>query len=164
MDGNSHLVLPSCITSTSCNTVSDSQYFDINSMVDYWGYTEHITMNDNLFQADQIERRNREAGHNRCDRKSSEMDINRTQHILNSLMIFSFLIFGGLSGVLLITDAPLTSLTVSLPFAFLFLCIMTLIVTGQIDEKPQMIEKYLREWLIICIFVVILAALVFTLA
>jgi hypothetical protein len=79
-------------------------------------------------------------------------------------MIFSFLIFGGLSGVLLITDTPLTSSTVSLPFAFLFLCIMTLIVTGQIDEKPQMIEKYLREWLIICIFVVILAALVFTLA
>ncbi|MGY5861288.1 MAG: hypothetical protein RTU09_02795 [Candidatus Thorarchaeota archaeon] len=92
------------------------------------------------------------------------MELGRTQHILNSLMILTFLIFGGLSGVLLITDTPLTSSTVALPFAFLFLCIMTLIVTGQIDEKPQMIEKYLREWLIVCIFVVTLAALVFTLA
>ena len=92
------------------------------------------------------------------------MELGRTQHILNSLMILTFLIFGGLSGVLLITDTPLTSSTVALPFAFLFLCIMTLIVTGQIDEKPQMIEKYLREWLIVCIFVVTLAALIFTLA
>jgi len=121
-------------------------------------------MNDNLFQADQIEKRSRKVNQNRCDRESSEMDINRTQHILNSLMILSFLIFGGLSGVLLITDTPPTSSTVALPFAFLFLCIMTLIVTGQIDEKPQMIEKYLREWLMICIFGVIVAALTFTLA
>jgi len=79
-------------------------------------------------------------------------------------MILSFLIFGGFSGVLLITGAPLTSSTVALPFAFLFLCIMTLIVTGQIDEKPKMIEKYLREWLIVCIFGVILATLAFALA
>ena len=91
------------------------------------------------------------------------MDLNRTQHILNSFMILAFLIFGGLSGVLLITDTSLTSSTVALPFAFLFLCIMTLIVTGQIDETPQMIEKYLREWLIICIFGVIIGALAFTL-
>lgn len=91
------------------------------------------------------------------------MDLNRTQHILNSLMILAFLIFGGLSGVLLITDTPLTSATVALPFSFLFLCIMTLIVTGQIDEKPQMIEKYLREWLIICVLGVIIGALAFTL-
>ena len=91
------------------------------------------------------------------------MNINRTQHILNSLMILAFLIFGGLSGVLLITNTPLTSSTVALPFAFLFLCILTLIVTGQIDEKPQMIEKYLREWLVICIFGVVVAALAFTL-
>jgi len=133
-------------------------------MVDYPGNTKYITMNDNLFQAKQIEKRSRNIDRNRCDRESSEMDINRTQHILNSLMIFAFLIFGGLSGVLLITSTPLTSSTVALPFAFLFLCIMTLIVTGQIDEKPQMIEKYLREWLIVCIFGVIAAALAFTLA
>jgi len=133
-------------------------------MVNYLGYTKHITMNDNLFQADQIEKRSRKVDPNRCDRESNEMDINRTQHILNSLMILAFLVFGGFSGVLLITDTPLTSSTVALPFAFLFLCIMTLIVTGQIDEKPQMIEKYLREWLVICIFGVIVAALAFTLA
>lgn len=90
------------------------------------------------------------------------MNVERIQHILNALMILSFLIFGGLVGIVIITDAPLVSKTVALPFAFLFISLMTLVVTGQIRERPQRVKSYLREWLIICSFGVILCALAFT--
>ncbi|MFW9980386.1 MAG: hypothetical protein ACFFE3_00550 [Candidatus Thorarchaeota archaeon] len=92
------------------------------------------------------------------------MDIGRIQRILTALMIFSFLIFGLLTGIIFIADAPLDATTTSLPFAFLFISAMTLITTGQINNSPQRVEKYVREWLIICIFGAILAALTFTLA
>lgn len=90
------------------------------------------------------------------------MDIERVHHVLNSLMIVSFLIFGGLSGILLITDAPLNGRTVSLPFSFLFISMMTLVVTTQIKDNPNRINMYIREWLLICVFVIIISALTFT--
>ncbi len=92
------------------------------------------------------------------------MDVDRIRHVLNSLMILSFLIFGALSAIVLITDASLTSATIALPFAFLFISFMTLIVTGQINDRPRLVRKYLRDWLIICAIMVFVSALVVTIA
>ena len=89
------------------------------------------------------------------------MNVDRIQRILTSLMILSFLIFGLLAGVILLTDVPLSNSTASLPFAFLFISAMTLITTGQIRERPQKTKKYAREWLFVCIVVLIIAALAF---
>ena len=91
-----------------------------------------------------------------------KMDIERVRHVFNSLMIISFFIFGGLAGILLIIDAPLNGRTVSLPFSFLFVSIMTLILTTQIKDNPNRIDLYIREWLATCIFVIIISALTFT--
>jgi hypothetical protein len=90
------------------------------------------------------------------------MDVERIKHIMNSLMIVSFLIFGGLSAIILITDASLNNATISLPFAFMFISLVTLITTGQIDEKPKLAQKYLRDWLVICTIGIIISALVFS--
>lgn len=92
------------------------------------------------------------------------MELERIKHVLNSLMILSFLVFGILTALILVTDTPLTNSSVALPFSFLFISLMTLISTGRIDEKPQMSERYLFEWLVICIFGVVIGALAFTLA
>ena len=90
------------------------------------------------------------------------MDVDRIKHIMNSLMILSFLIFGALSGIILITDVPLTNTSVSLPFAFLYISIATFVITAQIDERPKLIQKYLRDWLIICLVGIIISVLAFT--
>ena len=90
------------------------------------------------------------------------MDVIRIKHILNSLMILSFIIFGGLAGIIMITDIPLTNGSVALPFAFLFISLVTLLITGQIDEKPDLVQKYMRDWLIICTIGIIISALAFT--
>lgn len=90
------------------------------------------------------------------------MDVERIQHIMTSLMILSFLVFGALAGIVLIADAPLTNATVSLPFAFLFVAIVTFIITGQIEEKPNLARKHLWNWLIICIVGIVISALAFT--
>ena len=90
------------------------------------------------------------------------MDVIRIKHIMNSLMILSFLIFGGLAAILMITDVPLTNGTVALPFAFLFISLSTLIITGQIGEKPNLVQKYMRDWLIVCTIGIIISALAFT--
>ena len=90
------------------------------------------------------------------------MDVDRIKHIMNSLMILSFLIFGALSGIILITDVPLTNTSVSLPFAFLYISVATFVITAQIDERPKLIQKYLRDWLIICLVGIIISALAFT--
>ncbi|MFW9943647.1 MAG: hypothetical protein ACFFB7_01485 [Candidatus Sifarchaeia archaeon] len=92
------------------------------------------------------------------------MDVDRIRHILNSLMILSFLIFGALSAIILITDTSLTNGSVALPFAFLFISFMTLIVTGQINDRPRLVRKYLRDWLIVCAIMVLVSALVVTFA
>ncbi len=92
------------------------------------------------------------------------MDVDRIKHIMNSLMIFSFLIFGALSGILLISDTPLTNTSVSLPFAFLYISLATFIMTAQISERPKLVQKYLRDWLIICLVGIIISALTFTLS
>jgi len=92
------------------------------------------------------------------------MDVDRIKHIMNSLMVLSFLIFGALSGILLITDVPLTNTSVSLPFAFLYISLATFIITAQINERPKLIQKYLRDWLIICFVGIIISALAFTLS
>jgi hypothetical protein len=76
-------------------------------------------------------------------------------------MILSSLIFGGLLAIIFITDASLNNATVSLPFAFLFISITTLITTGQINEKPKLAHKFLRDWLIICTIGIVISALVF---
>ena len=90
------------------------------------------------------------------------MDTERIQHIMTSVMILSFLIFGALAGIVLISDARLTNATVSLPFAFLFISIVTFIITGQIEEKPNLARKYLWNWLFICILGIVISALAFT--
>jgi hypothetical protein len=90
------------------------------------------------------------------------MDVERIKHIMNSLMILSLLIFGGLVGIILITDVQLSNTTVSLPFAFLFIFLVTFITTGQISDRPQFTAKYLRDWLIICTIGIIISALAFT--
>ena len=90
------------------------------------------------------------------------MDVIRIKHILNSLMILSFIIFGGLAGIIMITDIPLTNGSVALPFAFLFISLTTLIITGQIDEKPDLVQKYMRDWLIVCTIGIVISALAFT--
>jgi hypothetical protein len=92
------------------------------------------------------------------------MDVDRIRHILNSLMILSFLIFGGLAAIILVADVELTNPAVALPFAFLFISLMTLITTGQINERPRLVKKYLRDWLIICTFGILISALVITFA
>jgi hypothetical protein len=79
-------------------------------------------------------------------------------------MILSFLIFGTLSAIILITDTPLANATVALPFAFLSISFMTLIVTGQINERPRLVKRYLRDWLIICAFIVLVSSLIVTFA
>ena len=90
------------------------------------------------------------------------MDVERIKHIMNSLMILSLLIFGGLLGIIMITDVQLSNTTVSLPFAFLFITIVTFITTGQINDRPKLTAKYLRDWLIICTVGIIISALAFT--
>ncbi len=68
-------------------------------------------------------------------------------------------------GIIVITDVSIVaSKTIALPFAFLFLLIMTLITTGRIQERPKRVRIFLREWLVICSFGVILCALAFTFA
>ena len=90
------------------------------------------------------------------------MDVDRIKHIMNSLMILSFLIFGALSAIVLITDVPLNNTSVSLPFAFLYISTATFVITAQINERPKMIQKYLRDWVIICLVGIIISALTFT--
>jgi uncharacterized membrane protein YbjE (DUF340 family) len=90
------------------------------------------------------------------------MDVDRIKHIMNSLMILSLIIFGALSGIILITDVPLTNSSVSLPFAFLYISIATFVITAQITDRPKLIQKYLRDWLIICLVGIIISALAFT--
>ena len=90
------------------------------------------------------------------------MDVDRIKHIMNSLMILSFLIFGALSGIILITDVPITNTSVSLPFAFLYISTATFVITAQINERPKLIQRYLRDWLIMCLIGIIISALVFT--
>ncbi|TET09442.1 MAG: hypothetical protein E3J86_07940 [Candidatus Thorarchaeota archaeon] len=94
--------------------------------------------------------------------ETHEMDIERIKHIMNSLMILSLLIFGGLVGIIMITNVQLSNTTISLPFAFLFIFIITFITTGQINDRPKLTGKYLRDWLIICTIGIIISALAFT--
>lgn len=90
------------------------------------------------------------------------MDVTRIKNIMTALMILSFLIFGGLVAIIIITDVSLTNATVALPFAFLFISVTTLIISGQIDDKPKLVQKYMRDWLIICTIGIIISALAFT--
>jgi len=93
----------------------------------------------------------------------NEMNVDRIRHVLNAIMILCFLIFGGLMGIILIVDASIVvSRTIALPFAFLFLFIMTLITTGRIQERPKRVRTYLREWLFICTLGVVICALALT--
>ena len=92
------------------------------------------------------------------------MKTDRIRHVLNSIMILSFLIFGLLSGVIILTDAPLTSATVSLPFVFMFISMTTFLIIDKISDRPHMAERYLFEWTVTCIFGIVLGALAFTLA
>ena len=91
------------------------------------------------------------------------MDVERIKHIMNAIMIFSFFIFGGLFGIILITDIPLNNATAPLPFSFLFISIVTFITTSQIDERPKLVQKYMRDWLFICTIGIIISALALTL-
>jgi len=64
--------------------------------------------------------------------------------------------------IIMITDVSLNNTTAPLPFAFMFISIVTFITTGQIDEKPKLVQKYLKDWLIICTAGIIVSALAFT--
>jgi uncharacterized membrane protein len=57
----------------------------------------------------------------------------------------------------------LENATAALPFAFLFISGMTLVTTGQIRNRPQKVGNYLRDWLVVVVFVVVISALAFTL-
>ncbi len=92
------------------------------------------------------------------------MEIEHVQNVLKSLMIIAFLIFIGLSGIIVIKDVELTTRTVALPFAFLYISASTLITTGRIEDQPSQAKAHLRSWLLLCIFGVLLAALAFTFA
>jgi len=91
------------------------------------------------------------------------MDVERIKHIMNSIMILAFLIFGGLFAIIIITDTTLNSTTVPLPFAFLFISITTFITTSQINEKPKLVQKFMREWIFICTIGIVISALALTL-
>jgi hypothetical protein len=90
------------------------------------------------------------------------MEAKRIRRILDSLMVLSFVILCALIGLIVIRHASLTSKTISLPFAFLFISLTTLAVTGQIDEDPSGVDRYLINWLFACVFAVFLSAIVFT--
>lgn len=90
------------------------------------------------------------------------MDVERIKHILTSFMILSLLIFGGLVAIIMITDVRLNNASASLPFAFLFIFLATLVTTAQIDERPKLVRKYMRDWLIICTIGIIISALAFS--
>jgi hypothetical protein len=90
-----------------------------------------------------------------------KMDVSRIQRILTSVMVITFLLFGLLIGVIFITHTPIDNITVSLPFAFLFISAMTLITTGQINDNPNRVNKYIRDWLILCIFGVLMSTFAF---
>ena len=92
------------------------------------------------------------------------MDVERIRRVLDSLMILSFLIFCALAGMIVLTDFPLTTKAVSLPFAFLFISLATLVVTGQIDENPAGVDKHLVKWLFVCVFGVLMTAFTFTIS
>lgn len=77
-------------------------------------------------------------------------------------MVLSFLILCVLAGVIVLTKSSLTSKTISLPFAFLFISLTSLAVTGQIDENPAGIDRYLIKWLLVCVFGALFSALIFT--
>lgn len=92
------------------------------------------------------------------------METKHVQNVLTSLMIISFLIFVGLAGIIIIKDVALTTRVVALPFAFLFISAVTLIITGRIEEQPANIKSHLQSWLVLCTFAVLLSAIAFTLA
>jgi hypothetical protein len=92
------------------------------------------------------------------------MNISIVKNVMNSLMIISFLIFLALASIVVATDTALTTRAVSLPFTFLFISIMTFLSTGKIDEQPTTVERILRQWVLICVLVVLISAVAFTLA
>jgi hypothetical protein len=93
------------------------------------------------------------------------MNIDRIRHVLNAIMILCILIFGGLMGIIIITDVSIVaSKTIALPFAFLFLFILTLITTGRIQERPKKTSIYLREWIVFSIVIIVISALAVTFA
>lgn len=90
------------------------------------------------------------------------MDVEQIRRVLDSLMILSFVILCALIGLIMLRNASLTSKTISLPFAFLFISLTTLAVTGQIDENPAGVDRYLINWLFACVFGVLFSAIIFT--
>ncbi len=87
------------------------------------------------------------------------MKLEHVQNVLTSLMVLSFLIFAGMLAMIQFNDISLTPRTLSLPFAFLFVFIMTLIISGQISEQPNMIRKFLIQWLSICVLIIFLSSI-----
>lgn len=92
------------------------------------------------------------------------MNTSIVKNVMNSLMIISFLLFLALASIMLAAHTDLTTRAVSLPFAFLFISLMTFLVTGRIDEQPAMAERLLRQWVLICVLVVLISAVAFALA
>lgn len=90
------------------------------------------------------------------------MDVDRIKHIMSSLLILTLLISGALSAIILITDVPFTNTSLSLPFAFLYVSLATFVIMAQIDERPKLVKKYLRDWLIVCLVGILISALAFT--
>ncbi len=97
---------------------------------------------------------------NAAARRLKYMDTERVQHVMALIMILSFLIFGGLAGLIFLTHTPLTSKSVALPFTFLFLFMNTLITSGRIEDQPQRLDHHLLEWLVISALLMVIAGLV----
>ena len=90
------------------------------------------------------------------------MDVERIKHIMNAVTILSFLVFGGLTGIIFLTDMSLNNTTAPLPFAFFFISMTTFIITGEISEKPKLVKRYMRNWLLVCIIGIVISALALT--
>jgi len=125
----------------------------------------HLSNRHNLFQVSiSVRNRNLRSHPSAYLQENDEMDVERIRRVLDSLMILSFLIFCALAAMIVLTNFPLTTKAISLPFAFLFISLATLAVTGQIDENPAGVDKQLVKWLFVCVFGVLMTAFTFTIS
>jgi hypothetical protein len=63
---------------------------------------------------------------------------------------------------MMVRGTGLTAHAVSISFPFLFISTMTLVTTSKLNEQPALAGGLLRQWVLICIFVVLTSALVFS--
>ncbi len=89
------------------------------------------------------------------------MKTEHVQNVITSLAVLSLLISAGMIIIMQLKDIALTARTVALPFAFIFIFVMSLVIGGQISEQPTMVRRYLLQWLFSCIMIIFLCVVVF---